>query len=519
MPSFSLLTDLAPSTTSASAASRKNGRRSQIQNFDKALEASRQATRNVERPTQKKYERLPPVPVNEKDKPRIAIETTPPRSPVSERPQDAASANPQRSVQPADKAAAPETAKIDKAPTTEASGEPEGDAKDSTKTAATEPADKATTKTALSPEETALAAQIAAAVAANLAAANPSILDTSVAAATLASAAPQAQASVPGTIVADTAVAGIAATDAKAAAKQATAVAANAGETEETAAPATATIAAANSGNANAQNTASQDNASQNPDAKERGQEQASTLSLAIAKAAAPDEKPAAQANGAIAATEKADDTIKLAAKAETQPQAISAAARDFANAAEAAKAPATPEPVAVPTIQAISSLDPSSPAKPTDPAQAAARADAPVPLHAVAIEIGIRAARGAREFAIRLDPEDLGRIDIKLEISKEGQVQAKLSVERVETLQLLQRDAKTLERAFDQAGLKTNPDGLQFSLRDPGQQGRQNNAQDEPTNRRGFSAKDADVASIDEIKLRPAIYRSSANGGLDIRI
>jgi flagellar hook-length control protein FliK len=153
-----------------------------------------------------------------------------------------------------------------------------------------------------------------------------------------------------------------------------------------------------------------------------------------------------------------------------------------------------------------------------SSPSDGLSRADAPVPLQAVAVEIGMRAMRGSKEFSIRLDPEDLGRIDIKLEISEAGEVQAKLMVDRVETLQLLQRDAKTLERAFDQAGLKSNPDGLQFSLRDPGQQrDGQNNQQSERTK---LNSSDKDILGIEETPaMRAFRYTSPATSGLDIRI
>jgi flagellar hook-length control protein FliK len=149
------------------------------------------------------------------------------------------------------------------------------------------------------------------------------------------------------------------------------------------------------------------------------------------------------------------------------------------------------------------------------DPAAAAARGDQPVPLQAVAVEIGMRALRGAKEFAIRLDPEDLGRVDVNLAIDDKGEVKATLVVERVETLQLLQRDARTLERAFDQAGLKTNPDGLQFTLRDPGQQGRGRGDDGRPQ-AHGKAARDGDAP---EITLQPIHYRRVSASGLDIRI
>jgi flagellar hook-length control protein FliK len=198
--------------------------------------------------------------------------------------------------------------------------------------------------------------------------------------------------------------------------------------------------------------------------------------------------------------------------------QTSPAAAKELARAVEKLVEPTVPtsgQPNAQTALQ-TTAADALASTKPQDPANALARADAPVPLQAIAVEIGMRAMRGSKEFSIRLDPEDLGRIDIKLEISEAGQVQAKLVVERVETLQLLQRDAKTLERAFDQAGLKTNPDGLQFSLRDPGQQGRRNGQQHDQPN---FGSKNKDSAMIDEITLRPAIYRTAISGGLDIRI
>ncbi len=195
--------------------------------------------------------------------------------------------------------------------------------------------------------------------------------------------------------------------------------------------------------------------------------------------------------------------------------------AKELASALEKLAEPGTPSQSqnAAPAAPKAGLTDAAALAKPTDPAHAMARADAPVPLQAIAVEIGMRAMRGSREFSIRLDPEDLGRVDIKLEISEAGDIQAKLVVERVETLQLLQRDAKTLERAFDQAGLKTNPDGLQFSLRDPGQQNRNNTPQDQASSRPAPASTEKDSSAIDEITLRPALYRASASRGLDIRI
>lgn len=144
-----------------------------------------------------------------------------------------------------------------------------------------------------------------------------------------------------------------------------------------------------------------------------------------------------------------------------------------------------------------------------------------PTPLHVVPIEIGLRALSGARQFDIRLDPDELGRVDVSLSISDDGEINARLVVDRVETLHLLQRDARTLERAFEQAGLKPSDGGVDISLRDPADQSgfRQNRQQDEAQQRSrlGTDASDGDEATI---PVEPAAPRRLVRlGGVDLSI
>lgn len=130
---------------------------------------------------------------------------------------------------------------------------------------------------------------------------------------------------------------------------------------------------------------------------------------------------------------------------------------------------------------QAVGGADSARLLSPLDQATAAAN-QAPSPgqgqtglpptsLHVLPVEIGLRALSGSKQFDIRLDPDELGRVDVNLSISDKGEVSARLVVDRVETLHLLQRDARTLERAFEQAGLKPSDSGVDISLRDPSDQ------------------------------------------------
>ncbi|WP_232632002.1 flagellar hook-length control protein FliK, partial [Methylobacterium sp. Leaf118] len=183
---------------------------------------------------------------------------------------------------------------------------------------------------------------------------------------------------------------------------------------------------------------------------------------------------------------------------------------------APAAVAPPAPPPLA-----------PSGPAAapaavPAD-AQAPNPAPPPIPLGAVPMTIGLRSLAGANRFAIRLDPVELGRIEVSLDLDRAGgTARAHLVVDRPETLALLQRDAGTLQQALAQAGFEAT-EGIGLSLRgesgDPGaRQGGQPGSDGHPAARPG--ARTGAHAGEPPAPIDPAAFRRlRAVGGLDIRI
>ncbi|MFV3126451.1 flagellar hook-length control protein FliK [Niveispirillum sp. KHB5.9] len=68
--------------------------------------------------------------------------------------------------------------------------------------------------------------------------------------------------------------------------------------------------------------------------------------------------------------------------------------------------------------------------------------------------------------LTVQLDPEHLGRVEVKLEM-QDGRVTAMIAAEKPATLDLLQRDVRLIERALQQGGMQVQPDGLHFSLRE----------------------------------------------------
>jgi flagellar hook-length control protein FliK len=76
--------------------------------------------------------------------------------------------------------------------------------------------------------------------------------------------------------------------------------------------------------------------------------------------------------------------------------------------------------------------------------------------------------SEGRRAIQVQLHPAELGSIDIKMHWQGD-RLTAQFVVDRPETLDLLQRDARALERALGGAGIDLSDSGLSFSLRDQG--------------------------------------------------
>jgi Flagellar hook-length control protein FliK len=83
-----------------------------------------------------------------------------------------------------------------------------------------------------------------------------------------------------------------------------------------------------------------------------------------------------------------------------------------------------------------------------------------------LAVSIAAKSVEGAKLFDIRLDPPELGRVDVKLSVDATGKAQAHLSVEKPQTLDMLQQDSGSLQRSLKESGVDLANNGLQFSLK-----------------------------------------------------
>lgn len=95
-----------------------------------------------------------------------------------------------------------------------------------------------------------------------------------------------------------------------------------------------------------------------------------------------------------------------------------------------------------------------------------------PPPAQQLAFRVGRAIIDGNTRMTVQLDPPELGRVAIRLDFQVEGAVRAQIAADRPETLDLLQRDARFLERALQDAGVRTDGNSLNFSLNQQGQGG-----------------------------------------------
>ena len=77
----------------------------------------------------------------------------------------------------------------------------------------------------------------------------------------------------------------------------------------------------------------------------------------------------------------------------------------------------------------------------------------------------------GGSQMTLRLAPDELGRVDIRIDRANDGTASVQVTVERPETLKLLQADQPQLNHVLDQAGLPQEGRSLSLSLAlpDPG--------------------------------------------------
>jgi len=83
-----------------------------------------------------------------------------------------------------------------------------------------------------------------------------------------------------------------------------------------------------------------------------------------------------------------------------------------------------------------------------------------------IKVNITQSAIKGVDKVEIKLNPADLGQLEIKMQIGKDGRLHTQIIASNAETLDLLQKDLSSLKDAFNNAGYQTDDGSFSFSYR-----------------------------------------------------
>ena len=75
----------------------------------------------------------------------------------------------------------------------------------------------------------------------------------------------------------------------------------------------------------------------------------------------------------------------------------------------------------------------------------------------------------GSNQISFELSPPSLGKIEVRLDFGHDGHLNAVISADRADTLNLLSSDLKSLTQSLRDAGVQVDSSSLSFNLRGDG--------------------------------------------------
>lgn len=127
----------------------------------------------------------------------------------------------------------------------------------------------------------------------------------------------------------------------------------------------------------------------------------------------------------------------------------------------------------------------------------------------------------GMDRLSIQLDPADLGRVDVRIDVGADGRAQLLVQADNRETLDLLQRDARSLERALQEAGIQADLRDMAFNLRQGQDQSGSNEGGARTANSRRLAGEDENLlaAAQNDNDALMGSYTLSIAQGLNIQV
>lgn len=135
-------------------------------------------------------------------------------------------------------------------------------------------------------------------------------------------------------------------------------------------------------------------------------------------------------------------------------------------------------------------------------------------PAEQVSVQLRHLAKDGGGQIHLQLEPLELGRLTIHVDILPDKHAHMVISADQPDTLIMLQSDVKTLERTLSDAGLKTDGTNIHFQLGSQGEHSGRSHHQQAATRYDGTPAAEEQQAADPWTNLM-----LSAQEGVDIRV
>jgi hypothetical protein len=134
-------------------------------------------------------------------------------------------------------------------------------------------------------------------------------------------------------------------------------------------------------------------------------------------------------------------------------------------------------------------------------------------------VSVSIRKALkgGSDHVTVQLDPAELGRVEVRLDIRADGRTHVVVNADNKDTLDQLQRDARLLEKALQDAGLGASAQDMAFNLQSGGK-----DEGDNPQVAGQAHEEDADAEAGQDMLLTDPLaghYTLNVEQGLNIKV
>lgn len=165
--------------------------------------------------------------------------------------------------------------------------------------------------------------------------------------------------------------------------------------------------------------------------------------------------------------------------------------------------------------VQAKTATTPTPTARPNVPPQ--------IISDQVAVNIQRAIGAGNDRISIQLRPQDLGRIEVVMEMGKDGRMTAVITVDKPETLDMMKSDAKGLIQSLNDAGLQTDAGSLSFNLKSNGEDASQYASNNDNQNNNADTEFSLDGEN-DGVEAAPLLAEGEeaqldADGHLDVQV